>query len=530
METNIIEYIDSVSFNAKLHEVLSKRDDFFVKENDKNQTSILLHLSNCHEDIKLVDAANLSMQDTCINLNIQFTRFKPSKERDAATQILFEPTKEQWNNFFKSTFQYRSMYKTIRHERKDACRYAIINGVVTPLQSGWNNGNSTIYYNVKPTTPFIDPVDAYNKLYKIFDTSLYAQSNGAHRMMVMLFSALMKKVGVCHWKAPIFDICANDSQSGKGYAHELCSSMLEFDSDIKVDDFGNQVSNCSGIATVTFKDNNLDELDFNVKEALHSGSTWICLDNARGHIQSTTIEAASTRGENGTINATKKYAPNKSVAVTQVMWSLTNNGVTYNNDMRNRIYQIKIDTTPVGHQWQKFDGMFAHEWIKSNINDVASYIYSILAAYMSDKSKISTNHSTFPDWSSAICKFLKVCGVDENLHIELSSVGIKDTYASDKSMLALKTIICYMISNCKNDLSKAQKATYFLDIATAANIEQLNKTCALDRAEASRELGRWLSNLFVSYATDSKKTKINFDNEFTIKKKIKGSNTHKHNL
>jgi len=263
-----------------------------------------------------------------------------------------------------------------------------IGGGCEVLGKGYHeHGGGT--YVTAGAAPSIVPVhEAVRALLDIHkDFAFVTESDKARTIAVMLSPAL--KMGgfitagssVCDYPIDVAE--ATDSQSGKDFKHKLHSRLY------------NAIP-----SVITPPKGGVGSLDETISKALMSGSSFICLANFRGRVESAILESA-LRGQ-GCVEC-RALRTSATVDTTTFNWQLSTNGAEFTRDLANRSIITRIRKQPAGYAFQEYPegDVIAH--VKANHPYYLGCIFAVIRAWVGcGKPHTYESRHDFREWTRAM--------------------------------------------------------------------------------------------------------------------------------
>jgi hypothetical protein len=180
----------------------------------------------------------------------------------------------------------------------------------------------------------LTPDEAVKALTEIFRDFNPATQADKSRMMAALLAPALRFGPFANerFPFPLFQIQADDSQTGKGYFVDTTASIYG--------EMVEKVTQGDGRGVGGFEEK--------IHTALAKGKPLVSLDNLRGTIQSTFLESFVTAGGPVALRIVGRTAETDSRAH---LLYLTDNGITMTPDLANRLLSISLKKQPPGYQW-----------------------------------------------------------------------------------------------------------------------------------------------------------------------------------
>jgi hypothetical protein len=175
---------------------------------------------------------------------------------------------------------------------------------------------------------------------------------------------------------------ADDSQAGKGWRHKLTHAI-----------YGEVTY---GVAK---RDGGVGSFDESLSAALMSGKPFITLDNLRGELNSTLLEATVTPiSSDGRVAVRLPHRGEVMVDASRTLIQITSNGFSSTRDLANRLLIQRLLKQPPDYQYATWEGgnLLAHAALFSDY--YLSCVHSVIRYWHANgKRKLPTPH-TFKDW------------------------------------------------------------------------------------------------------------------------------------
>jgi putative DNA primase/helicase len=168
---------------------------------------------------------------------------------------------------------------------------------------------------------------------------------------------------------PLFQIQADDSQTGKGYLIDTIAAIYG--------ETVEKVTQGDGRGVGGFEEK--------VHTALAKGKPLVSFDNLRGKIESTFLESFVTAGGPVTLRIVGRTAETDSRA--HILY-LTDNGITMTTDLMNRVLSVSLKKQSADYKW--------HKWVDGGVSgDLQAHIAKRRAYYL------GAVYAVMRDWITA---------------------------------------------------------------------------------------------------------------------------------
>ncbi len=177
-------------------------------------------------------------------------------------------------------------------------------------------------------------VKALTEILRDFNPATAADTS---RMMAAILAPALRFGPWANERAPfpLFQIQADDSQTGKGYFIDTIAAIYG--------ETVEKVTQGDGRGVGGFEEK--------VHTALAKGKPLVSFDNLRGKIESTFLESFVTAGGPVTLRIVGRTAETDSRA--HILY-LTDNGITMTTDLMNRVLSVSLKKQPADYKWHKW--------------------------------------------------------------------------------------------------------------------------------------------------------------------------------
>lgn len=194
----------------------------------------------------------------------------------------------------------------------------------------------------------------------------------------MHFGELVKE-----WETPIFIVEADDSQAGKGYLLQLIQQVYN--------------EQCS---MVTKREGGVGSIDESLSGALITGKPFIVIDNYKGVLDSSYLEAILTCPIDGTVQCRVPFQGEVRITPHPFIFQLTTNGFSPTSDLRNRMCLIRI-LKRSGYLFKEYEEGSLRAHVIKNRRRLLGAIFAVISKwYDSGKPKIrdARGEGNFREW------------------------------------------------------------------------------------------------------------------------------------
>lgn len=227
------------------------------------------------------------------------------------------------------------------------------NGNLETLHPGYNPENGGTIVVKKEEIPLIAYEIACSELKALIEDFDFHTPSDRSRALATMLTPALRFGGLIAGNIPFNVVEATGeptgSQTGKTYLVNMITAI-----------YGEQAS------VVTQRKGGVGSFDESLSECLVKGSPFISIDNARGRIDSTTLESLVTPG--GTYTARIPNRGSIPIDPQNFIFNLTSNGAEMTIDLANRFSVVRLRKRPPGYQWKKWE--LSH----GRTGDVMAYI------------------------------------------------------------------------------------------------------------------------------------------------------------
>jgi hypothetical protein len=215
-------------------------------------------------------------------------------------------------------------------------------------------------------------------LFKDFDFLTEADKA---RAIAMLITPALVKGGLVGGSVPMDFAEADVSQAGKGYRHKLVTAVY---------------NETPSIASQ--RKGGVGSFDESVGEALLRGRPFIKLDNLRGELDSTTLEAILTADQKEYILA-RGFGKQADVRAGVYLFQASSNGAQGTRDIANRSCIIRIRKRPDNYQFDTFKEGDLLDHVRANQGLYLGAVHAVVEAWIKQgKQETNEGRHDFRKW------------------------------------------------------------------------------------------------------------------------------------
>ena len=251
------------------------------------------------------------------------------------------------------------------------------NGSVRIVEGGYDEKTGT-FVNSYDELPEVTLEDAVELLPLLIDEFDFQTPGDKSRALAEMLSPALKFGGFFKDPVPVFVAEADKSQSGKSYRQGMTAALY------------NEI-----LDTTSQKESTVGSLEESLATALTEGRPFIQVDNVRGKISSTFIEAFTTA--RGTMRARPAYSKDLKVDPSRHIIMINSNGFQATKDLVNRAVIVRI---------KKREGYEYRDMLRF-ILDHQPYLLSLVFAIVREwhrrgKPRTSERGHDFREWSQTM--------------------------------------------------------------------------------------------------------------------------------
>lgn len=323
------------------------------------------------------------------------------------------------------------------------------------------NGGLLITTDVRPNDVPISEAVAY--LHGLLDEFDFNTPADRARALAMMITPALCMGGWIKERRPIFTVCANASQSGKGYLLDLLYAV-----------YGEHRF------LMGKRDGGVGSLDEDLQTGMLRGQPFIQIDNLRGKLDSQLLERILT-ADGGSVPCRVPYAGCVDVDPLHFIFTATSNGMDTTDDLANRSCIIRIRNRGKGFRFRQYPEGDLKARVLSNHGLYLGSVFSIVAEWARQGS-LGTNESRhhFRAWVQAldwISKEIFGAGPIMDGHIEAQ------TTISKPALVWLRAVVVEVekIGKLDTDLNASALAEICEEAESAIEIPNCRSETAEDR-------------------------------------------------
>lgn len=248
--------------------------------------------------------------------------------------------------------------------------------------SGGFDSDSGIYA-CGDSVPTISTEEAKSIIDELLVDFKFATKADRARAVALLLAPALVAGGLIPGRTPMFVVEADQSQTGKGYLVRMAAAVYGIRPDV-----------------LTQRKGGVGSLDEDIGTALLRGSSFICVDNYRGRLDSPALESLLTED---TFNCRVPNRGAVAVDTRSVLFSMTSNGANMTADLSNRILPISLRKQPGGHAFQPYKegDLICH--VFANKERYLSAIFSIIREWAAqDYPRTDERRHSFQPWIQSV--------------------------------------------------------------------------------------------------------------------------------
>lgn len=260
---------------------------------------------------------------------------------------------------------------------------SIISPTGTILGPGYHDHGGGVYITsaAKPVEVLLD--DSIRSLWMLLDDfDFFSPGDRARAMSAIVTPALrMARLIPGRGFSPIDVAEANESQSGKGYRHDLNLAV-----------YG---TTCYQTAQ---RSGGVGSVDESLQSALFSGQVFVRIDNYRGELNSPFLESFMTNA--GRVNVRIPYHGEVGVDARSTTVQLSSNGFEATQDFVNRACFCRIRKRPAGYQFSRFKEGDLIQHVAGNQPYYLGCVFTVIQEWLRTGS-VQTDESRhdFKEWA-----------------------------------------------------------------------------------------------------------------------------------
>jgi len=261
--------------------------------------------------------------------------------------------------------------------------YRDVTGALLVHNNGYNHHARTYVANndLNNKLPALTLAEAKDLLLDILHDFEFEGPSHRSRALASILTPAMVFSGLLGGRPPVDVAEADQSQSGKNFRHKLICHI-----------YGETPR------PITQRKGGVGGLDESFAEALLRGKPFPQLDNLRGHLDSTFLEAFLTADK--TIGARGFGRGEVEVSVERFCTLITSNDLQFTKDLANRSTIIRIRKKPESYAWKSYGGLRLDEHIKCHQFRYLAAVYAIIQEWHKQGlQQLHRGHHDFRWWS-----------------------------------------------------------------------------------------------------------------------------------
>lgn len=290
----------------------------------------------------------------------KFASFGVRKVKDEQEIVVPCTLPEQWASVFLRADE-RTLLPPVDTVVSIPILYRDVTGALLVHNNGYNSQPRTFVANPDPKRklPDLSLSEAVNTLKDALTDFTFETPSHRSRALVSFLTPAMVFSGLLGGRPPVDVAEADQSQAGKNFRHKLICAI-----------YGETPR------PITQRKGGVGGLDESIAEALTRGKPFPQLDNLRGHLDSTFLEAFLTADK--TIGARCFGRAEVEVNVERFCTLITSNDLQFTKDLANRSSIIRIRKKSDKHVWKSYDGLRLDEHIKAHHLHYLAAVYRII--------------------------------------------------------------------------------------------------------------------------------------------------------
>ena len=252
------------------------------------------------------------------------------------------------------------------------------------LGHGWNQEGGGVFVTgslIPESVALPDAVAAVCGLLADFD---FQTPGDRARALASLITPALKAGGLLNCSTPIETNEADKSQAGKTFLRKLVHAL-----------FGETPS------FVAQRDGGVGSFDESIQTALIAGRMFIQLDNVRGKVASTYLEAVLTA--EGPVQCREPHKTTVEVDVRPFTFAMTSNGVQSTADLANRASLVRIRKRPPGYIFAQYPEGGLLEHVKARQAFFLGAVFAIVGEwFMEGCQRTNETRHDFRQWAQTL--------------------------------------------------------------------------------------------------------------------------------
>ena len=249
--------------------------------------------------------------------------------------------------------------------------------------NGYNPDTRTFVANPDPkeNLPVLTLAEAVDTIKDLLTDFTFESPSHRSRAIASFLTPAFVFSGLLGGRPPVDVAEADQSQSGKNFRHKLICSV-----------YGETPR------PITQRKGGVGGLDESIAEALIRGKPFPQLDNLRGHLDSTFLEAFLTAEK--TIGARGFGRAEMEVSVERFCTLITSNDLQFTQDLANRSTIIRIRKKPNNYPWKSYSGLRLDEHVKLHRCRYLAAVYRVVQEWHKQGcQQLHRGHHDFRWWA-----------------------------------------------------------------------------------------------------------------------------------
>jgi len=360
------------------------------------------------------------------------------------------------------------------------------------LNKGYHNVNGGVLITKGGNIPNIDYIRATSALGALLNDYSFTTPADRSRAISQTITPLLKMGEFFTGACPADISEANESQAGKTYRLNIIPAIYN-----------------SKATIITSNKGGVGSFDESIGSALANGCPFILIDNFRGKLNSSFLEAVLTTPEKVYIRIPHRRG--FSIDARHVTFQLSSNGAVMTHDMANRSLITRVVKQPE-KQWSSYPEGDLINHVKKNQPYYLGCVISIVKKWINrGLQKTDTKEHDFQQWAQSMEYIItEIMGLPSQLdgHKDIQShVGSED--------IAWLRAVAIQVEN-ENKLGLALLATELIELAHLAN-DDIPDILGNNLAQEAIVAGRIMARLFHN---DNDNLNLKID-RFNIKRILK---------
>jgi hypothetical protein len=262
-------------------------------------------------------------------------------------------------------------------------------GTLATMRPGYNPERGGMLVAGRVEVPVIPEPEAWAMLAELVIDFDFLTPSDRSRCLAGFITPALRFAGLIPGHVPVDVVEADKSQTGKTYKEAMRAKI-----------YGEPL-NC-----VAQRVGGVGSLDETISQKLIDGRPFIMLDNTRGKIDSTMLEAILT--PTGPFSARVPHRGEVSVDPRRFIFSLTSNGAELTRDLANRACVVRLRKRPPGIRWKRFQLSTGREgdvlaWIEDQQPRLLGAVHAICRAwYSAGRPATDETRHSFRGWAGIL--------------------------------------------------------------------------------------------------------------------------------